>query len=72
MTDPFVSRLPDADMQAVPRALLRAARSARDLARRTGTAVVLMRDGELIEDAVGEAQPMDPGRDLEHAQDLTR
>ena len=53
MTQPLVSRLPDADMQAVPKALLRAARRAREIARQTGTAVVVMRDGKLIEEQVG-------------------
>ena len=46
------SRLPDADMQAAPKALLRAARRAREIARQTGTAVVVMRDGKLIEEQV--------------------
>lgn len=45
-----VSRLPDADMQAAPAALLRAARRAREIARQTGTAVVVVRDGKLVED----------------------
>ncbi len=39
-------------MQAVPRALLRAAESARELARRTGTKLVYMRDGVLVEERV--------------------
>ena len=46
------SRLPDADMQAVPQALLRAARRAREIARQTNTGIVIMRDGELVEEAV--------------------
>lgn len=45
-----VSRLPDADMQAAPAALLRAARRAREIARQTGTAVVVMRDGKLVKE----------------------
>jgi hypothetical protein len=53
MSDPLVSKLPDADMQAVPKALLRAARRAREIARQTGTAVVVRRDGKLIEEQVG-------------------
>ncbi|MBV5346729.1 hypothetical protein JZU46_00635 [bacterium] len=44
-----VSRLTDADMQAVPAALARSAQSARDLAARTGTPLVVVRDGRLIE-----------------------
>jgi hypothetical protein len=46
------SKLPDADMQAAPRALLRAARRAREIARQTNTAIVIVRDGELVEEAV--------------------
>lgn len=49
---PIVSRLSDADMQAVPAALARAAQSARELAVRTGTPLVVTRDGQLIEAAV--------------------
>lgn len=49
---PSVSRLIDADMQAVPAALARAAQSARELAARTGTPLVVARDGKLIEAVV--------------------
>lgn len=49
---PIVSRLADADMQAVPAALARAAQSARELAARTGTPLVVARNGQLIEAAV--------------------
>ena len=45
---PIVSRLADADMQAVPAALARAAQSARELAARTGTPLVVARDGKLV------------------------
>lgn len=45
------SKLPDADMQAAPRALLRAAQRAREVARQTNTAIVIVRDGQLIEEA---------------------
>ena len=54
MSDLPVSKLPDADMQAAPKALLRAARRAREIARQTGTALVIRRDGELIEERVSE------------------
>jgi len=37
-------------MQAAPRALLRAARRAREVARRTNTAIVIVRDGRLVEE----------------------
>ena len=62
MNDPFVSQPPDADMQAVPAALFRAARRAREIARQTGTAIVVIRDGRLIEEKPGEIQtPVDAG-----------
>jgi LDH2 family malate/lactate/ureidoglycolate dehydrogenase len=50
MNEQSVSHLPDADMQAAPAALLRASRRAREIARQTGTAVVVMRDGEVVEE----------------------
>lgn len=53
MTKRVESRLPDADMQAVPRALERAARRARDIARQTGTAIVVVRDGKRVLEKVG-------------------
>ena len=49
MNESLISHLPDADMQAVPAALLRAALRAREIARQTGTALVVVRDGELVE-----------------------
>jgi len=52
MSEQPVSRLPDADMQA-PAALLRAARRGQEIARQTGTAVVMVRDGKLVEDRGG-------------------
>lgn len=56
MSDTMQSRLPDADMQAAPRALLRAAQRARDVARQTKTALVVIRDGVLVEESVPEAE----------------
>ncbi len=50
--DSLKSNLPDADMQAAPRALLRAARRAREIARQTGTPLVIVRDGVLVEEMV--------------------
>jgi hypothetical protein len=47
-----VSRLPDADMQAAPKAMLRAAQRAREIARQTNTPLVLVRDGVLVEEYV--------------------
>jgi hypothetical protein len=43
-----VSHLPDKDMQNAPKALVRAAEKARQLAKQTQTAVVVVRDGKLI------------------------
>lgn len=59
MNDPLVSMLPDADMQAAPKALLRAAQRARDIARQTNTPLVLIRDGVLVEEFVTDACPGD-------------
>ena len=50
-----VSRLPDADMQAAPAALTRAAQQARELARRTHTGLVITRDGKVVEERVDDA-----------------
>lgn len=44
-----VSKLDDPDMQAVPRALYRAARRAHKIAHQHKTGVVIMRDDEVIE-----------------------
>lgn len=46
------SQLADADMRATSAALLRAAQRAREIARRTDTAVVVMREGKLVEERV--------------------
>ena len=50
-----VSKLPDDDMQAAPAALVRAGQQARELARKTGTAVVIVRDGILVEERVDDS-----------------
>ena len=63
MNKPLVSKLPDADMQAAPAALLRAGRRAREIARQTGTAVVVMRDGKLVEATASEAHQVDKGQE---------
>ena len=52
MSDTMISKLPDADMQAAPKALLRAALRAREIARQTNTPLVVMRDGMLVEEYV--------------------
>jgi hypothetical protein len=54
MSKPLESRLPDADMQEAPKALLRAARRAREIAKRTGTGVVVLRDGVIVEESPDE------------------
>ena len=54
-----VSHLPDADMQAVPAALVRAARRARELAVRSGTPLILSENGQVIEKPVT-ASVIDP------------
>jgi len=56
-----VSHLADADMQAVPAALARAAQRARELAVRTGTPLIVVRDGQLVESLVqlDSAKPTD-------------
>ena len=54
MSSNLESRLPNADMQAAPRALLRAALRAREVAFRTGTRLVVVRDGILVKEAVTE------------------
>ena len=52
MNETMVSKLPDADMQAAPKAMLRAAQRAREIARQTNTPLVLIRDGVLVEEFV--------------------
>lgn len=53
------SKLPNADMQAAPRALVRAARRAREIARQTNTAIVVVRGGELVEETVTDIEAED-------------
>ena len=55
MSDVPASTLPDDDMKATLRALVRAGQAARDLARQTGTAVVVIRDGVLVEERADES-----------------
>lgn len=55
MNNAFVSALPDADMQATYKALLRAAQRAQEIARLTNTPLVLIRDGVLVEEFVTDA-----------------
>jgi hypothetical protein len=46
-------------MQEAPRALLRAAWRAREMARRTGTPIVYVRDGQLVEEYINDDDPLD-------------
>lgn len=46
------SKLVNPDMQGAPRALLRAARRAREIARQTNTPLIIVRDGVLVEEFV--------------------
>lgn len=68
MNENMVSKLQDADMQAAPKALLRAAQRARDIARQTNTALVFIRDGVLVEEFVADVYPgikkPDDGREI--------
>ncbi|HEX3109709.1 MAG TPA: hypothetical protein VHU41_11505 [Thermoanaerobaculia bacterium] len=49
MTEKIRSTLDNPDMQAAPQALRRAARRAREIARHTGTRLVVVHDGVLRE-----------------------
>jgi hypothetical protein len=64
---PMVSRLPDTDMQAAPAALARAAQSARELAALTGTPLIVVRDGKLVE-VVIQHDMAKPGHGIAHDQ----
>ena len=57
----MVSTLPDADMQAAPKAMLRAALRAREIALQTHTPLVLIRNGVLVEEFVVDSHPPDRG-----------
>jgi hypothetical protein len=46
---PPVSRLKDADMRAVPAALVRAGQRAREIAANSGTPLIVSQDGKVIE-----------------------
>ena len=71
MSNDLVSKLPNADMQAAPRALLRAARRAREIARQTNTPIVYVRDGVLVKEMVTEMEDEDgePRADVIHDGD---
>lgn len=63
MIESLTSRLADPDMQAAPAALLRAALHARELARQTGTPLIVMREGELVEEPL-KTQAIVPASEL--------
>ena len=52
MSKGLESKSTNPDMQGAPRALLRAARRAREIARQTNTPLVIVRDGVLVEEYV--------------------
>jgi hypothetical protein len=54
MSESWESKLPDSDMQAVPKALARAAKRAREIARLTNTPFVVVRNGVRVEERVNE------------------
>lgn len=52
LTPQPVSHLADADMRAAPAALARAAQRARETAARTGTPLIVTKDGKLVEEFI--------------------
>lgn len=50
MSSSLKSKLDDPDMQAAPRALLRAAQRAREIARQHGARIVVNRHGRTVEE----------------------
>ena len=52
MSSGLESKLRNPDMQGAPRALLRAARRAREIALQTNTPLVIVRDGVLVQEYV--------------------
>lgn len=52
MSSGLESKLANPDMQGAPRALLRAARRAREIAFQTNTPLVIVRNGVLVEEYV--------------------
>jgi hypothetical protein len=57
MSKDLESKLSNPDMQAAPKALLRAARRAREIARQTNTPLVIVRDGVLVKEFVTDVEP---------------
>jgi hypothetical protein len=51
------SKSANPDMQASARALLRAARRAREIARQTNTPLIIVRDGKIVEEWVTDDEP---------------
>jgi hypothetical protein len=52
---PPISRLSDPDMKAAPAALIRAAQRARELAARTNTPLIVVKNGKLVKETVPSA-----------------
>jgi hypothetical protein len=57
MSKNLESKLKNPDMQGAPRALLRAARRAREIAWQTNTPLIIVRDGVLVEEWVTDIEP---------------
>jgi len=64
MSDSMISKLPDADMQAAPKALLRAAWRAREIARQTNTPSRTSTSDVLVEEFVTDERPADRGGEV--------
>ncbi|OGA03364.1 MAG: hypothetical protein A3H35_14010 [Betaproteobacteria bacterium RIFCSPLOWO2_02_FULL_62_17] len=52
MNESMISKLPDADMQGAPAALLRAATRAREIALKTHTDLIILRNGIVVREKV--------------------
>jgi hypothetical protein len=66
MSESWESKLPDSDMQAVPKALVRAAERAREIARLTNTPFVVVRNGVRVEERIDETtdEPIENFKEL--------
>ncbi len=59
MNDRPRPQLPDPDMEAVIPALIRAGQRAREIARQTGTTIVIVRDGKIVKEKQPTVEPGD-------------
>ncbi len=58
MSDPQRLPRPDSDTEGALAALIRAGQRAREVARQTGTAIVVVRDGEIVEEKQPPEEPV--------------